>query len=420
MPDKKNLFLSLVQFSFYFLPISIVLGSLIVNINVIVFVLLGLIYLNTNRIKIKFNLINCTLLLFFLTIIFSTLINIEILGMENLIKSFFLLKFFFIYIILETFILNNKINLKIFFNILLFLIILVSLDVALQLFSGKNILGFEPHDGRVNGIFGHEAIVGGFIQKTFIFSLISLYLILFSNIKYKNLLYIVFFIITLSGVFFSSNRMSLLILISLFFVIFLFFKVFRKNLLISLILFIPICFFSLKIEPQLYIKFNNLKNNIVGSKDNTLLLLNNETKLIAPASSNHAQIYFTTIKSFNENIFIGNGLKSFRFKCKKFLNQKNTVCSTHSHNYHLEVLHDTGILGFSLISIFVFLLIFSRYKDIRFSSLEYKEKIIISLLLLNFIIEVFPIKSTGSIFTTWNGTILWVSIALVNYGKKKN
>ena len=91
MPDKKNLFLSLVQFSFYFLPISIVLGSLIVNINVIVFVLLGLIYLNTNRIKIKFNLINCTLLLFFLTIIFSTLINIEILGMENLMRRFMLI-----------------------------------------------------------------------------------------------------------------------------------------------------------------------------------------------------------------------------------------------------------------------------------------------------------------------------------------
>ena len=41
------------------------------------------------------------------------------------------------------------------------------------------------------------------------------------------------------------------------------------------------------------------------------------------------------------------------------------------------------------------------------------------LLLLNLLIEIFPIKSTGSLFSTWTGTILWVSIALVNYGNYK-
>ncbi|MDC1212823.1 hypothetical protein N8016_03415, partial [Pelagibacteraceae bacterium] len=96
-----------------------------------------------------------------------------------------------------------------------------------------------------------------------------------------------------------------------------------------------------------------------------------------------------------------------------------TLCSTHPHNYHLEVLHDSGILGFLLISLFVFLLIFSKYKNFRFSRLDNNSKIIITLLLLNLLIEIFPLKSTGSLFTTWNGTLLWVSISLVNYGTKK-
>ena len=65
------------------------------------------------------------------------------------------------------------------------------------------------------------------------------------------------------------------------------------------------------------------------------------------------------------------------------------------------------------------LLIFSKYKDIRFSKMFYTDKIIVSLLLLNLLIEIFPIKSTGSLFSTWTGTILWVSIALVNYGNYK-
>ena len=91
---KKNLFLSLVQISFYFIPISLVLGSLIVNINAAIFILLGLVYLKINKIKVKFNLLNTTLLLFFLTIIISTYFNLKTVGLENLIKSLLLLKFF--------------------------------------------------------------------------------------------------------------------------------------------------------------------------------------------------------------------------------------------------------------------------------------------------------------------------------------
>ena len=56
----------------------------------------------------------------------------------------------------------------------------------------------------------------------------------------------------------------------------------------------------------------------------------------------------------------------------------------------------------------------------RFSQLDNNSKIIITLLLLNLLVEIFPLKSTGSLFTTWNGTLLWVSISLVNYGGKKN
>ena len=44
---------------------------------------------------------------------------------------------------------------------------------------------------------------------------------------------------------------------------------------------------------------------------------------------NHGKIYLTAFKSFNENKFLGNGLKSFRYECKKFLNLPNTLCSTH-------------------------------------------------------------------------------------------
>ena len=423
MLTKNNLFLSLVQISFYLLPLSLIIGSLIININVIVFLLLGSLYLIQNKISVNFNSKNITLLLFFLSIILSTLINIKMLGIENFLKSVFLLKFFLVYILIETLILNEKINIKYFCNICCLLLVFVSLDLFLQFFSGENILGYAPWEGRITGVFEHEAIAGAYIQKIFIFSLISVFLFSYLKKLNKNFLQIIFFTIVIFASFIASNRISFLIIISLIFFVVIFYKSFRKNLLLSMILLIPLFIFSYQADSQINYKYKDFISKVQKLGGQTSVLSNDisdENKEASPTRSNHGKIYLTAIKSFNENKILGHGLKSFRVNCKKFLNQKNTLCSTHPHNYHLEVLHDTGILGFSLISIFVFLILFSKYKDLRLNKSKYNEKIIISLLILNFLIEIFPLKSTGSLFTTWNGTLLWLSIALVNYGNKKN
>ncbi len=133
---------------------------------------------------------------------------------------------------------------------------------------------------------------------------------------------------------------------------------------------------------------------------------------------NHLKIYVTTYQSFKKNLWLGNGVKSFRYNCKNFLDQKNTLCSTHPHNYHLEVLHDTGLIGFILLSIFVILFLWKKISLILSSNFLSSQKIILSLLVLNFLVEIFPFKSTGSFFTTWNGSLLWISIALLNIERK--
>ena len=417
---KNNFFLSLVQISFYLLPLSLIAGSLVVNINILIFLFLSSIYLIYSKISVKLNLTNITLFLFFLTIIISTLIHLDNLGVEIFLKSIFLLKFFLIYIILETLILNDKINLRYFFNFCLLLILLISWDLLLQFFTGKNILGYKPWEGRITGIFEHEAIAGAYVQKIFIFALIGILVLLNQKKISYNLSQIIFFITVLSASFVASNRISFLILASLIIFIGIFYNRFRKNILISLFLLIPFFYFFSAFDSQINNKYQDFINK-VEKLGNQTLTLQNENKTYEENSplSNHGKIYHTTIISFKENRLIGNGLKSFRINCSKFLDQKNTLCSTHPHNYHLEVLHDSGILGFLLISLFVFLLIFSKYKNFRFSRLDNNSKIIITLLLLNLLIEIFPLKSTGSLFTTWNGTLLWVSISLVNYGTKK-
>ena len=181
----------------------------------------------------------------------------------------------------------------------------------------------------------------------------------------------------------------------------------------------PISIYLFQVDYQINKKLTVFKDRVNKLSIQAKEHINEDNKIVDSAQrTDHGKIYLTVIKSFSESKLIGNGLKSFRFNCSKFKSDK-TACSSHPHNYHLEILHDTGIIGFSLLSLFVILFLFQKYKNLRFSNLKYLDKIIISLLVLNFLIEVFPLKSTGSLFSTWTGTILWTSIAFANFGNNK-
>ena len=182
---KKNFLLSIIEISIYFFPISLIAGSLVVNLNIIIFLLLGLTYFIINRIKVHINFSNISLFLFFFVLIASSFLNKDQIGIYNFIKSIFLLKFFMLYIFIETLIYNKKINLNFFFKICLFVITFLAIDLIIQFLFGKNILGYEPWEGRITGIFEHEAIAGAYLQKIFIFSL-SGALLIFFQIKGKN------------------------------------------------------------------------------------------------------------------------------------------------------------------------------------------------------------------------------------------
>ena len=418
---KKKIPFSLTEISFYFFPISLILGSLVVNLNILIFIILSYSTFIIDKVRINLNLSSMLLLLFFFTVILSSILNIETINVSNFVKSILLLKFFFVYLALETLIKNNKINLDYFFILCLVLTCFVSLDLILQFFYGKNILGYEPWEGRITGLFEHEAIAGAFLQKLFLFSIIGI-LLLFNN-KSKKSYFFSFFVLLIIFIasFVASNRISFLILFSISIILIIFFSILRSKLIFALVFSIPIFIYLYQSDEQTYIKYSGFVNKVIqltninkvseGKKENLSINVSSESRTLP----NHGKIFLTAFKSFNDSKILGKGLKSFRYECKNYLKEKNTICSTHPHNYHLEVLHDTGLVGFIIISFFVFYLLINKSKLIFSSNISYSEKIFLSLIVINFLIEIFPIKSTGSLFTTWNGTLLWISIALLNY-----
>ena len=415
---KKNTF-SPLEISFYFFPLSFILGSLAVNLNLIIFLILSFFSIFSKKIKIAFDNSSIFLFLLFISVILSSFINFDKIGTSNLIKSLFLLKFFFLYISIDTLSKNKKINFYYFFNICLILSILVSLDLLLQFYYGKNILGYEPWEGRITGVFEHEAIAGAFLQKLFLFSLIGSLIVFNKKDKNSFFLSIISIFLVLFATYLASNRISFLIIIITCVLILSFFQILRKQLIIVMIILVPIFFSLYSMNEDINYKYKGFINKIVKIINiEEIAKNNNEIKNSVSDNNslpNHGKIFNTAFKSFNDNKIFGSGLKSFRYECKNYLKEKNTLCSTHPHNYHLEVLHDTGLLGFIILTLFIFSLIIKKTKFIFSSKISYTEKIFLSLILINILIEIFPIKSTGSLFTTWNGTLLWISVALLNY-----
>ena len=85
----------------------------------------------------------------------------------------------------------------------------------------------------------------------------------------------------------------------------------------------------------------------------------------------------------------------------------------HPHNYYLEILTETGLVGFALILI-IFFTAFSLtfVKKYFFASPLNQNNLIIPFIFL-FIAEIFPIKSTGSFFTTGNTTYLFLILGIL-------
>ncbi len=435
MSFKSNILLNLTKISLYCFPISLMIGSLIVNLNILIFIVLGITFSIFNKIKFHFNLINISLLMFFFIIIISSYINLNEIGKENFIKSILLIKFYLFYIVFENLCKNSNFEFKYFFYICFYSIIFLSFDLSLQYFYGKNILGFAPHEGRIAGIFGHEAVAGAYLQKIFLFSLIGMFFFLNLNNKKDSLFLTLALSLIIFGSFIASNRISFFILILLIFFLILFLKIIRKNLIYAVILVSPIMFTLYQNDASVNIRYNgfiiktsnlilNIKDNYLFNKDlknvsNTSGEISNENLKSSKSNSpltNHGKIFLTAFESFKTEKLIGNGYKSFRIKCFIFTEKsKDYLCSTHPHNYHLEVLHDTGLIGFVTLSFFVISLIALSFKRLWKTNMDYNDKIIIYLLILNLLIELFPLKSTGSLFTTWNGSLVWLTVALVNY-----
>jgi O-antigen ligase len=107
-----------------------------------------------------------------------------------------------------------------------------------------------------------------------------------------------------------------------------------------------------------------------------------------------------------KNPLIGGGIRSYR--------THNNGCTTHPHNYYLEIISDLGIIGLTLILIFVFKLLFNFEKLLwSYSKIKVHHLFMLVPPILFILIEFFPLRTSGSFFSTNNASIIFIFFAIL-------
>ena len=163
----------------------------------------------------------------------------------TLIKTLSYLRFLLFYFIIRFLVKKEIIKFKFFFIFCAVCAIFVCLDMILQIYTGKDIFGYELYFRRASGPFGDELIAGSYLQRFSIFAFFLFYF--FTKTKHtKYLIYFIFILHTCNNLYnFSGNKMPLHYF-CLFYFLFLFEnkkKIFLTFALISPLIFI-ILFYS--------------------------------------------------------------------------------------------------------------------------------------------------------------------------------
>ncbi len=247
---------------------------------------------------------------------------------------------------------NHKI-INYFFISLLLTVSVVVFDGYIQFFTGSNSIGIpRPNEFRLTGFFNDERILGSYVARL---TPIILAFYVYNNYSSKTKLFLLYTFLILADVivYFSGERTSFF-LISLATVLFLLsVSSYRK---IRLVAFLT----SILIIISTNYFFPNVKDRMVDRAINSSKILSDEPAVIF--SDSHQSLYTTAIKIFDENKIIGIGPKNFRTECKNYSTNVES-CSTHPHNTYIQLLTETGLIGF----IFIFLIfIFLSYKLFKY------------------------------------------------------
>jgi O-antigen ligase len=137
------------------------------------------------------------------------------------------------------------------------------------------------------------------------------------------------------------------------------------------------------------------------AKDMGLIKSSEEAVIFSPK---HDSLIRTAYNMFKDQPLLGHGPKMFRIVCadEKYATGVDP-CMTHPHNFYIQLLAETGIIGFLFLFSALAYVIYTALR--QFKSIILKEKRHISdyqvCLLAGILITVWPLTTNGNFFNNW-------------------
>lgn len=446
----KNKSLFFLNILFSSLPIIFMLPIVASSIFSLFFCAYTFFFFHSNSLKIQFENIDKILLIFFLFLICSSIINKD-LSYNNIIKDVGVIRFYLIYILIKNILNYDLIKIKFFFLISFLCVFFLSFNILLIHLIGNDIFLNRMHDPNVDGyqrvssVFGERKIAGSYLFSFYFF---TLFFFLFKAKKSNILL---FFLITLFiglVILLTFDRTPFILLILSTIIINILYR--KKNFVFnSLIIFSLFTLLILTI-PKINNRFSILNNfiNEVKSfyyKDNETLsfrkkILNKETdknlgkeyeKILVEKKAHYSyfNIYIETISIIKfEKTFFGSGKSTYYKRCFNYRTSDplnvamgfNHACQNHSHNLYLEIGIASGIIGLTIFSLFLILKILNFIKIlINLNNQDSNKFFYFILFFTMLIIEIFPLRPFGNVFSSYNGFLFFFKIAFIYAFAKK-
>ena len=289
---------------------------------------------------------------------------------------------------------KDKSILTLFYYALILCFSALVIDGYIQYFTGTNLAGFKISYNRISSFFGDELIMGSYLSR--LFPLLFALFLIKKKQKYEIYYIGVLFILVDVLIFMSGERSAFFFLnLSTLFIIILI-KEYQKFRLITFIIAI-ICVVILSLNSS---KFNN--RMFKGpAKDMGLVKSSNQPVIF---SRIHDSLMRTAYNMFKDKPIFGHGPKMFRVICKDKKYATGIVpCMTHPHNFYVQLLAETGIIGFLFLFSALIYVILTALR--QFKSIIFKQKKPLTdyqvCLLASILITVWPLTPNGNFFNNW-------------------
>jgi len=385
-------------------PIAILLGNLSINLSIILISLIFLVSLVAKKIIFKNQ--NRTFLLlafFFISLVINLLFSNNFgLSAPRVIKFIFIIFFITSFKFLIINLRENQIN-KIY-KIWSIIFTIVVIDLIIEFFKGTNIIGLSSvmPGWRLASFTGMESVIGNYFFGFVLIVLAYVYQNI-TNGKKLNLFLAIFFIIISFIIGERANFIKTFLIITCF--IFLVYDFSLRSKIFSLL-----AFASLTI---ILLNFNtSYKNRYFSPHLQTLLEKDGLSKYLQ--TSQYGAQYNVAIEIFKDNPVFGVGIKNYRIenlnsKYNDLKHKENRLrWGTHPHQIHLEILSETGLFGFICFFIFMALSIFFSIKSYLINKNFYQLSGILFILA-----SMLPLLPSGSFLSTYTSSIFWLNYALM-------